>query len=634
MEENKTNPETKEEKVNEEPNVEASNLGDIESKASGFEGQVNELKTQSDKERVSIENLLKEADNDIRAKKLEFFLKDLNERLSEEQNKEVNLTSFEQLTVEQRAEFEKYTLPEEEMKKLYEESKKKIEDLTSERNEKFDSFGKDIDGLYEELQAKRAEAEQNLNSPDEKVVEQAKKDLEKIEELEEKIGVPHGKSEIRKTLAQSLINHDEARMNAVRGMELVYGADRVRNDTDFINKLVPKKQREEYQKQAQEQDTQQIDDNAEPTRENQGANNGQPGNGQNAQKPKNGQQAPQQQAAAAPQQPGVPVGNVVGEPAYQDVSAHNLAILGYTNDKVMDFNTSKSMLELFTADALTNRERMDMINDPETRDKLLKAMKIAGDSFRPSKRRAFDYARNKLISFAKDPLMKQALADMGVDDPQNIKKEFNQMYNDYEAKKSDLVGKIALAKDDEVKEQLKGELDELNSKYASIINAKEFTKGVKKVKTIKSTIKEFAESLTKKSTYKALAAGAVEKVKDFAMAKEEPTMDDPNINGLDKDVQNREAQNIEEKSKNEQPQNEFLNNLHGGVTKDEDLTNEELKYRFNNAPEAQSRMSRVQRREQAELDRIGKENGRHSKEYLEKKAAMEKPKAKDEGPEI
>ena len=83
-------------------------------------------------EKNSVENILKNADDKLKARMLEDFLNQVNEKLRNDNVKDDNgnikqVNSYEELTVEEREEFKKFKLPDAEMKEMCKDTSSEIE---------------------------------------------------------------------------------------------------------------------------------------------------------------------------------------------------------------------------------------------------------------------------------------------------------------------------------------------------------------------------------------------------------------------------------------------------------------------------------------------------------------------------
>ena len=134
-----------------------------------------ELKSNTKKDRNNIENVLKKADDQMKAKKQELYFEKLNAELGE---KDVGkkISSYDDLTVEQRRELDAFQIPDAEVEKMVDATATEIQDITTQRNDKINSFENKIQQLYDEAQKNVERINKELQNPDLK--EEEKSDLQ------------------------------------------------------------------------------------------------------------------------------------------------------------------------------------------------------------------------------------------------------------------------------------------------------------------------------------------------------------------------------------------------------------------------------------------------------------------------
>ena len=143
-----------------------------------------------------------------------------------------------------------------------------------------------------------------------------------------------------------------------------------------------------------------------------------------------------------------------------------------------------------------------MLNNPECKSVILKALAVTGKNLSPKKAKLFNDTRDRLLKLAKGPMMEMALKDIGIENPENIKKEFNDANKFYNNKRREIEDKLSDRElSDEQKQSLENELNELDSKYESIKNVADFRKSTNKIKTIRSRIISFKDAILSKDTY-------------------------------------------------------------------------------------------------------------------------------------
>lgn len=473
-----------------------------EQEQSSIMNEVQDARKETKAERNTIENILKSSDDAMKAKKEELFFAELNKELEGKTDKDGNqitITSYNQLTVAQRRELENYKIPDDEMKKMFEGTRNEIKDLTTQRSEALDSLGDKIEELYKEAQENINRINQELQNPDLKEEERKslEDELDRWTRISDEIGPDKGsESLVRKTLAQAMDNHDQARMNGVEGMALIYPKELVYNDPEVKNKIVPAKKRDEFNKQAQGEQNKEQGENVADKEQ---ANGKAPQVKADPAAAKAAQQMAGQQAAAG----AATLGDDV-EPE-MDLEPDYLALLGYNADNALNFENSCDLLDKF-ANGLTDKARLEMLNNPECKRVVLNALAVTGKNLNPRKAKMFNDTRDRILRLAKGPMMEMALRDMGIEDPKNIKKEFNALNKEYNSSRADL--EQQLKDNPENKEAIQAKIDELDEKYKSIKNVDDFQKSSKKIRTIRSTFREFKDAVLNKDSYKALAEKA------------------------------------------------------------------------------------------------------------------------------
>ena len=473
--ENKTD-----EKVNEETEkVEISQ--DIQATEKEFDqnvaGMTSDAKKETKEERNTIENILRKADDKVEAKKLEMFLKELNGRLKEQGN-EKEITSYADLTVEQREEYRNYKLPEEVENSLYEETKNEIFDVTKKRNEKLDELGKKLDEFYQVMQNKLEEKQKELANAKPEETSKIQSDIEKLNELIQKLGPnKEATSPIRKDLANAITNHDEARMNAANGLAIVFSEDRVHNDKDITENLIPSNKREQYRKEYEEKqaqkkgDEQQIEENAQNQIQGQQVRNQQGGQkimyagGQVAGENINGQQEPSQQ------------GNSVGTQEVEQVEEDKFARfgdvtpaqealtwIGYDATKPMSVKSAKALLKNF---AREESKQMDILKDPKAAKVIFNAMNKV-DKAKFFQKIGFGKTKKALLKAANEFLPKAAAQEyLGIRVKKGEElKEYDNIMNEYSKELKVLEDK---KEKEGVTPELKEEFEKLEKKYAPVL---------------------------------------------------------------------------------------------------------------------------------------------------------------------
>lgn len=339
-----------------------------EQEQSSIMSEVQEARKETKAERNTIENILKSSDDAMKAKKEELFFAELNKSLegkTDKDGKQISITSYDQLTVAQRRELENFKVPDDEMKKMFEETRNEIKDLTTQRSDALDSLGDKIEQLYKEAEQNISRITEELKNPE--LSEDEKKSLEdelaRWNKISDEIGPEKGsESPVRKTLAQAMDNHDQARMNGVEGMALIYPKELVYNDPEVKGKIVPAKKRDEFNKQVQgeqDKDEQEKADNKEQEKAPQA------GKIDPAAAAKLAQQMAGQQAATA-QAPNIVAEDAKKEPTFIDA-------LGWDNNNNLTYSKARDVMNVFLGKKpsplggmmLTDMQKLRMLRDPE-----------------------------------------------------------------------------------------------------------------------------------------------------------------------------------------------------------------------------------------------------------------------------
>lgn len=425
-----------------------------------LKANVEQGKKDSKAERNTIENILKKADDKVKERKKELFLEKLNKEMEGKVSEPI---TFDKLTVEQRRDFDNFEIPEDELEKLYKENgtSKEIEDLTSQRNEQLDGLGTQIDDFYKKLEQEISNRQEQLkNVKDEKEKQKIQNEIDKIEGIKNELGAKkEDKSPIRQTLAQAFNNHDEARMNAVNGLMLVYSENIVRKDKDFIDKVVPDKKKEEFEKGAksQEQEPQEVPSQGNLAKGGMGIPFAP--NGQNVVENKN--QVMEEKAEPEEKEP---------------TGMDYLTKLGYDPSNITAKN-SKQLLDAFVNQS--PKEQLKMISDKDSQEALFTAIKKANGRMTPVFAIKFNKTRDALLKMANDSMLRESLKTIGVDtkdidDKEKLGKVFDEEVRKYNEEKSGIEQMLENIEDPQERKELQTKLDDLDKKYSSISGANEF----------------------------------------------------------------------------------------------------------------------------------------------------------------
>lgn len=461
-----------------------------------------ELKSNTKKDRNTIENVLKKADDNLKARKQELYFEKLNSELEETGKK---IESYDDLTVEQRRELEAFELPENEVEKLVDSTASEIQDITTSRNDDINNFEDRIQNLYNEAQKKVEEITQKLQNPELKDDEKKalEGELNDWKNLMKDIGPEKGsESPVRKDLTAAIKNHDEGRMNGVKGMALIYPKEKVYNN-DKVKKIIPENKREEFEKQVKEEKEKQ--DNKEKEQDNL----------ENAGKAAGAAAAGKAVGDAvkqAVQNGTIPSESIQGDSVEKtlddkDIKPDYLAMLGFNKDNALNYKSAVFLLENFSGD-FTDLTRVEMLNDPKCKDVILKAITMIGNNRNPIKSWKFNATRDKLLKLANGPLMEKALNKIGVENIEDVNKSFNEkiseLENNLKEKEEKLKDYVSSGKemDSEEVQNLIMEKNEIEEKYNSLKAVEQFKDSTNQIKTLRTRILSFADSLLDKSKRK------------------------------------------------------------------------------------------------------------------------------------
>ncbi|MGN1013682.1 MAG: hypothetical protein ACI4ON_07655 [Clostridia bacterium] len=461
-----------------------------------------ELKSNTKKDRNTIENVLKKADDGLKARKQELYFEKLNSELEGTGKK---IESYDDLTVAQRRELEAFELPENEVEKLVDSTASEIQDITTSRNDDINNFEDRIQNLYNEAQKNVEEITQKLQNPELKddEIKALEEELNGWKNLMDDIGPEKGsESPVRKDLTAAIKNHDEGRMNGVNGMALIYPKEKVYNN-DKVKKIIPENKREEFEKQVKEEKEKQDNQEKEQDNlENAGKAAGTAAAGKavgDAVK-----QAVQNGTIPSESIQGDSVGKTLDD---KDIKPDYLAMLGFNEDNALNYKSAVFLLENFSGD-FTDLTRVEMLNDPKCKDMILKAITMIGNNRNPFKSWKFNATRDKLLKLANGPLMEKALNKIGVENIEDVNKSFNEkiseLENNLKEKEEKLKDYVSSGKemDSEEVQNLLMEKNEIEEKYNSLKGVEQFKDSTNQIKTLRTRILSFVDSLSDKSKRK------------------------------------------------------------------------------------------------------------------------------------
>ncbi|MBO5477500.1 MAG: hypothetical protein J6A15_07105 [Clostridia bacterium] len=529
-------------KTNTDPDVNTTNTKEerVEQEATfeTYQKETNEINFKETKSSIKSE-----------LAKLDGFLKNLKfRRFKEENNLPKNIQSEEDITdPEMKSKFESYKLEmdDPEVQTQYANARTQLIDITTDRNNK-------INELYGNKMAKDeaekvGKVQELLNKVDAEINECRGKEgqeekLKRLEALKEKIGnkeektglfatlhkIAESQMAVRKMAIQDLAETMEARVNG--GDAFVKADEKIKNSIgqlDENGRIVTN-------------DMSEISDDLEKMDQEE----------QQQEEPKEEQQASQQgKNNGAPVMEG-------GVPA--DLKPNYLMMLGFNPGNVLNTKSSMAMLENYVSDKITDAQRVEMLNDPETRGIILEAMDKANKSINPINRIKFNKTRANLVKLAKGEMVRKAVETIGDAHPENLEESFENAKNEYASRRADLESRLNVQSlSDEDRANLENQLAELDEKYQSVVNVEEF-------RTHAAGLERFRDRAADK------ISGMFNKNERLPLPKKE-----------DAKVEKNEPQNVEpEKEVNEyQPvdgsQEFFIGGLSGAVNSREEVAEKE-----------------------------------------------------------
>lgn len=556
----------------------------------GFEDLSNEQGSiKSDVEKNAMGNTKKSIISELESLKITDTLKQikLDEFVKEKGLQGIN--SEQDIPDELKSEFADYQLDSSnpEVASLFEKAKKAAIDIANARQYKINElygYTKDvgrIQMLKDNIAKKKAEIEESLKTAKPEENKKYEEQLKRLEEMDKEVGDKEQNTGIFKDVSEIKKQQDVVGAVVYEKLntrfapyvsdahEMIYNDESLKKalgeydeKTKSVNKVLDNINKEDIDKDEKSQEN--------PEQQKEGKNVA-PQQAKGATIPpeiasKLAQQMAGQQAPGA-----VAVGDDI-EPE-MDLQPDYLALLGYNADNALNFENASELLDKF-ANGPTDKTRLEMLNDPECKKVILKALAVTGSNLNPKKAKMFNATRDKILGLSKGPMMEMALRDMGIENPENVKKEFNALNKEYNSSRAELEQKLKNNPDN--KEEIQAQINELDEKYKSIKNVDDFQKSSKKIRTIRSTFREFKDAILNKNSYKALAekAQSVVRGEDNKDVKENtndaPSFMDHSLVNNKEDVAKKEAEKIkteqlegpdmkfsqayEEKNKNDQGQ--------------------------------------------------------------------------------
>lgn len=556
----------------------------------GFEDLSNEQGSiKSDVEKNAMGNTKKSIISELESLKITDTLKQIKLDEFVKEKGLQGIDSEQDIPDELKSEFADYQLDSSnpEVASLFEKAKKAAIDIANARQYKINElygYTKDvgrIQMLKDNIAKKKAEIEESLKTAKPEENKKYEEQLKRLEEMDKEVGDKEQNTGIFKDVSEIKKQQDVVGAVVYEKLntrfapyvsdahEMIYNDESLKKalgeydeKTKSVNKVLDNINKEDIDKDEKSQEN--------PEQQKEGKNVA-PQQAKGATIPpeiasKLAQQMAGQQAPGA-----VAVGDDI-EPE-MDLQPDYLAMLGYNADNALNFENASDLLDKF-ANGPTDKTRLEMLNDPECKKVILKALAVTGSNLNPKKAKMFNATRDKILGLSKGPMMEMALRDMGIENPENVKKEFNALNKEYNSSIAELEQKLKNNPDN--KEEIQAQINELDEKYKSIKNVDDFQKSSKKIRTIRSTFREFKDAILNKNSYKALAekAQSVVRGEDNKDVKENttdtPSFRDPNLVNNKEDVAKKEAEKIkteqlegpdmkfsqayEEKNKNDQGQ--------------------------------------------------------------------------------
>ena len=556
---------------------------DVETQAGQLDAYEKEAEEVKRINKGTIGSTIEGLSEKMQAVKFEKFL----EKLKAEGNDISQITDETSIPEEKKAEYEEFKLSDELINSSpYADAKNKVIQTLVERDNKLNELvGNKEEGRKGKVQELLDNATSKKSEIEEKLQNSELKDEER-KELEEQLGTLDNiigrignteqgliaDCEISKKATQNTkkeaikILANQVEPYALNGRNVVYNDKDITNslgkydkEKDFLNNVSSiKKEMKDIENKEQEE--KQNEEKEQSVEENKNQAQAQKGD-------------KQEQAKGDASQPQAKVTTSKTLEDMIEETRNSLPLvykIGYNEKNAMNYANATALLGSFTNNySLNDQERLEMLNDPESKKILLNALKVAGDNLSPRKAKLFDDVREKIIDMSNGSLKQKALETIGITDPEDIKYEFNKAIKNYNEHKNTL-NEILESKHSsaEAKEEAKNELEKLEKDYESIRNVADFSKSVGHIKTMKSRLKGFTKSMTNyKSTYKNLynsfkrnIGNAFKSTKNWLNA---PEKDYDADNRLDRNKKIRESIAPEPTVGN--PEDEFSKSLQGST---------------------------------------------------------------------
>lgn len=405
-----------------------------------------------------------------------------------------------------------------------------------------------LDALLAEVDSKISEIESILANPDNLQpgeAEKYQKQLDKLNDIKAKIGsrgsiskdngktIVSGGSGMLKDCQNCSIQTMATKKSVIRHLDSIMGPyaqnrDVVTKDPIVVDKIGEYDRDRNYLNNTEKgrenknPTTEEKTEQTEPEEKTEGTENAERTNGENNNQPKsngNGKAAPNaQNVQAAPVQEAEQVAQQRQFITPEDVMAGNIpqdrlsSIFGITNLSTLDRNYDGAwdVLDMFSSQAIPDKTRLAMLNDPKSRQIIMKAFEEVG-TFHPFKGMEHLDTRKSILKL-KGPMMEQALKSMpelglNLSDTKKIAdiyKSLPERFDKYEAK---INGDPSLSS-----EEKKAKLEELN-KYRdtySNVNLFQQVKGrVRSPRTLLTELKDYmSDKFSKKGNLQMLSEGS------------------------------------------------------------------------------------------------------------------------------
>ena len=240
--------------------------------------------------------------------------------------------------------------------------------------------------------------------------------------------------------------------------------------------------------------------------------------------------------------------------------------LGVNSLSSLDGNYSGSWQVLRLFSSMGESTCLDMLNDPQSRQIVMKAFEEVG-TFHPFRGAGYFSTRMKLLNL-RGPLMEKALKDMGINltDSKKLVEEFNKIPDFVKLAKENVMNDLSLTE-----EQKKEACKMYDDYYKSYTNIKLFDKATTRIKTPRTLLAEIKNKISYKFSKK-------DNLQQLAAAENERFNKDENVYETSKNEQKVPVQETPVVEEKQQPVNDFQARNAGLVNKvDQAVISEETR---------------------------------------------------------